>query len=483
MKSFLKVSLLILVLLGAAALVLVSLRVAPAPAVDVQSRAKAIGVHGVVHVKVSAPGGRGLSRVRVEVEQKGRTTVVAQSSDEPLPAWVLTGERRLARELDAEVGRAAVTSLQDGEAVVRVVAERAGTWLRHPPPVVEEVKLPVRLTPPVLSLLSTQHYVGQGGSGVVVYRVGESATRDGVRSGSWFFPGAPLPGSTTGDRFALFGVPWDQADAAALRLVAQDDAGNSSEVAFVDQYFPRPPSKDRIELQDEFLQRVVTEIRQQTPTLPDRGSLLDNYLEINRELRRANAQELVLLAAGSAKAFLWKEPFLPMRNAQVMSSFADQRTYVHHGRDVDQQTHLGYDLAVTERTPVPAANSGRVVLARYFGIYGNTVVVDHGFGLMTLYAHLSSIDVKEAADVARGGILGRTGRTGLAGGDHLHFTTLVGGLPVAPTEWWDAHWIRDRVARRLAPSVVFEGEAAAPDPASAAPAGAGAPKKRAARRL
>ncbi len=480
MKSFLKVSVLIVLVLAVAAFLLVSLRVGQAPQVELQPRAKAVGAHGVVHVRVSVPGGRGLSNVRVEVEQKGRTTVVAQSSDTPLPAWVLAGQRRLARELDAEVGRGAVSGLQDGEAIVRVVAERPGTWLRRPPPVVREVRLPVRLTPPVLSLVSTQHYVGQGGSGVVVYRVGETATRDGVRSGAWFFPGAPLPGSTTGDRFALFGVPWDQADASTLRLVAEDDAGNSSEVAFVDQFFPRPPTKDRIELQDDFLQRVVAEIRQQTPSLPDRGGLLENYLEINRELRKANAQELVALARGSANAFLWKEPFLPMRNAQVMSHFADQRTYFHQGQEVDQQTHLGYDLAVTERTPVPAANAGRVVLARYFGIYGNTVVVDHGFGLMTLYAHLSSIDVKEGQEVARGAIVGRTGRTGLAGGDHLHFTTLVGGLPVAPTEWWDPHWIRDRVSRRLAPSVVFEGEAAAPTSSAAEPAAA--PARRAARR-
>jgi hypothetical protein len=461
MKSFLKVAVLIILALAVAALLLVSLRVGQAPRVELQPRTKALGAHGVVHVEVSVRGGRGLGGVRVEVEQKGRTTLVAQSNDVPLPAWAPAGERRLTRAFDVAVGRSEVSGLEDGEATVRVVAERPGTWLRRPPPTVREVKLPVRLTPPALALVSTEHYVSQGGSGVVVYRVGETATRDGVRAGAWFFPGAPLPGSTTGDRFALFGVPWDQKDAGALRLVADDDAGNSSEVTFVDKFFPRPPSKDRIELKDDFLQRVVAEIRQQTPSLQDRGNLLENYLEINRELRKANAGELVALARGSAKAFLWKEAFVPMRGTQVMSHFADQRTYVHQGRDVDQQTHLGYDLASTERAPVPAANAGRVVLARYFGIYGNAVVVDHGFGLMTLYAHLSSIDAKEGLDVARGAIVGRTGRTGLAGGDHLHFTTLVGGLPVAPTEWWDAHWVRDRVARRLAPSVVFEGEAAA----------------------
>ena len=201
-------------------------------------------------------------------------------------------------------------------------------------------------------------------------------------------------------------------------------------------------------------------ILSRTPDFADRGGLLENYLQINRDLRKGNAEELVALAPRTAGAFLWTEPFLPLRNAKVMSSFADQRTYVYQGRDVDAQTHLGFDLAAVARTPVPAANRGVVVLSRYFGIYGNTVVVDHGLGLATLYSHLSSIDVKEGETVERGQVLGRTGKTGLAGGDHLHFTTLVRGLPVDPREWWDAAWIRDRVAPKVGPAVLaYAGEA------------------------
>jgi murein DD-endopeptidase MepM/ murein hydrolase activator NlpD len=309
--------------------------------------------------------------------------------------------------------------------------------------------------------VSSQHYVAQGGSGVVVYRAGATATRDGVRRGTWFFPGAPLPGSASGDRFAIFGVPWSMGDDSGIRLLAEDEAGNLAELAFVDQFFPKPPTRDTILLDDAFLQRATAEILPHAPGLSAGASALDSYLEINRELRARNARQLVELSRRSQPRFLWKQPFLPLRNAQVMSSFADQRSYVYQGKEVDRQTHLGYDLAVTARTPVTAANDGVVLLADYLGIYGNTVVVDHGFGLTTLYSHLSTIDVEPGQAVARGGVVGRTGRTGLAGGDHLHFTTLVGGMPVRPTEWWDAHWIRDRVAARLAPAVSFEGEAQA----------------------
>ncbi len=449
------VSTLVLAAAGGA-LALGSLRVGPAPEVRISPSARAIGMRCSVVVTAVA-GGRGLAGLRVEVEQKGRTTVVKRVAQRPLAPWAFRGAHQTREEIQVEVGRSALPDLASGEAIVRVVAERAPTWLRHPDPIVSELKLPVRLAPPAVSLVSSQHYVTQGGAGVVVYRVGAGAVRDGVRAGSWFFPGWPLPGSGSGERFALFGAPWDMADGKAIRLIAEDDAGNVSELAFVDRYVPKPPRPDRIELRDEFLGRVVPEIMAQTPGLADRGSLLDNYLQINRDLRRRNGLELVELSRQSEPRFLWSEPFLPLRNAQVMSSFADQRTYLYGGREVDQQTHLGYDLAVTARTPVPAANRGIVRLARYFGIYGNTVVVDHGFGLMTLYSHLSSIDVAEGQQVERGAILGRTGRTGLAGGDHLHFTTLVDGMPVRPTEWWDAHWVHDRLAAQLAPAVTFAG--------------------------
>ena len=138
-----------------------------------------------------------------------------------------------------------------------------------------------------------------------------------------------------------------------------------------------------------------------------------------------------------------------------MSSFADRRSYVYGGREVDTQTHLGFDLASVARADVPAANDGVVVLAKYLGIYGNAVVVDHGYGLMSLYAHLSSISTEVGASVRRGEPLGRSGATGLAGGDHLHFSFLLQGLPVRPAEWWDSHWIEDRLKRKLGAALPF----------------------------
>ena len=116
---------------------------------------------------------------------------------------------------------------------------------------------------------------------------------------------------------------------------------------------------------------------------------------------------------------------------------------------MDQQVHLGFDLAVTANVPVSAAQRGVVVHAADLGIYGNCVIIDHGLGVQSLYGHLSSIGVKVGDKVDKGQEIGRSGQTGLAGGDHLHFTTLVGGEQVTPVDWWSAQWMQDRVLRKI----------------------------------
>jgi murein DD-endopeptidase MepM/ murein hydrolase activator NlpD len=122
---------------------------------------------------------------------------------------------------------------------------------------------------------------------------------------------------------------------------------------------------------------------------------------------------------------------------------------VYQGKVVDHQTHLGLDLASTEHAPVPAANAGRVVFSGWLAIYGNAVIIDHGYGLMSLYGHMSSFSVKVGDVVAKGQQIGNSGSTGLAGGDHLHLEIFVQGKSVDPLEWLDEHWIRDNIATKV----------------------------------
>jgi len=441
--------LLVLVLLAGLALAARgALRVGPEPEIKIEAGTKAIGVRTPVTVTVLEPV-RGLSRVKVEFIQEPRTSTVADKTYTPAPAWRFGGARTSSETLKLEFGREVQKDLKQGQATIRVTAERAGSWLRHPGPVVKELTLPVRLTPPSVGSVSTFVYVNQGGCEAVVYKVGETSVKDGVEAGGWFFPGFPLPGGGPADRFALFAVPYDLDDASKVRLIAEDDVGNRSQASFIDKFFPKPLHRDTIPLDDKFLNKVVPPIMAQNHELTDKGSLLENYLQINRDLRKVDNAELITISKTSKPQFLWSRPFLPMVNTKVMAHFADRRSYVYQGRTVDQEDHLGLDMAGLAHAPVPAANDGIVVLAKFFDIYGNAVIVDHGYGLMSLYGHLSAIDVKPGDHVTRGQVLGRSGDTGLAGGDHLHFAILLHVLPVSPVEWWDPHWLKDRLERKL----------------------------------
>jgi murein DD-endopeptidase MepM/ murein hydrolase activator NlpD len=301
--------------------------------------------------------------------------------------------------------------------------------------------------------LSTKHYINHGGAEFVVYRVTPPDVASGVRVGDVEYPGFPIGGDPS-LKGAFFALLWDQPLNAPVHAFARDEAGNEAKATFIDKVFEKPFKKSRIELDDRFIGRVVPDILEHSPELktapPAGGDLLPAFLKINGELRKVNNDRIAALAKETAPARLWKEPFVQLGNSQVEASFADQRTYVYNGKDVDQQVHLGFDLAVTSRVAVAAANAGKVLHAAWLGIYGNCVVIDHGMGVQSLYGHLSSFDVKAGDTVARGQTIGRSGMTGLAGGDHLHFTLLVGGRMVNPVEWWDPHWIADRVDRKLA---------------------------------
>ncbi len=170
---------------------------------------------------------------------------------------------------------------------------------------------------------------------------------------------------------------------------------------------------------------------------------------MNSKLRKENDATIRNATTKSDSAILWEGAFHQLSNSKVEANFADERTYVYNGEPIDKQYHLGYDLAVTKRYPIEAANNGIVVYAGPLGIYGNTVIIDHGMGVSTLYGHMSSIDVNVGDEVKKNQIIGKTGQTGLAAGDHLHYGVYVGGVAVRPIEWWDPKWLNDNILLKI----------------------------------
>jgi murein DD-endopeptidase MepM/ murein hydrolase activator NlpD len=439
----------ILVLLLAAWL-WAALRVGPAPAATLEVERPAIGASAKVVAHFTEPIG-GLGNVKLEIQQGEHVeTLLEQHLSRPGAFALLGGPRTPTTDLGAEVGKNKQPWLSEGEVVLRATADRMAGPLRSAPAVVVERRLPVRLHPPRLEVLSKQHYLRQGGSGAVAIRVGEGAVRSGVRSGTAEFLSFPLPGGSSSDRMVLFGVPYDLSDPGQIKLFVEDAAGNRAEMAFVDLFKPAPERHGRIELSDAFLERVVPAITEQTPGLDNTGTLLERYLRINGALRKVNLAKIAEISHATEPAFLWRGAFVQMTNTKVFSTFAERRDYIYNGKSVDQQTHLGLDLASTAQAAVAAANSGKVAFAGWLGIYGNAVVIDHGYGLASLYGHLSAIEVQPGATVAKGQVIARSGATGLAGGDHLHLEIFIQGHSVDPIQWLDAKWIADNIGTKLA---------------------------------
>jgi hypothetical protein len=377
--------------------------------------------------------GSGVKSIKITVNQGQKDTVVVQKKLSPAVKGLTekftlesAGLREGAFELSVVVQDNSIFNFGDG----------------NTSRIVKTMNLDTK--PPVVTVLSTAHYIKAGGVGCVVYSVNKPVARSGVQVGDYFFPGYRLD---SGNYACLYALPYE-IDPGRFnpKLIAEDTAGNEKATLFRNTILPRKFRSDRINISEDFLTNKMPQFYDLYPGVTDPVEL---YVKVNGELRRKNLATLRQLGSQSAPRMLWDGAFLRLPNAKPMAGFGDHRAYFYKDRKIDEQTHLGVDLASLEHAQVPAANSGRVVFTGFFGIYGETVVIDHGLGVQTLYSHLSQIAVKEGEMVKKGDLIGFTGATGLAGGDHLHFGVVLSGVEVMPIEWWDLHWIRDNITGKF----------------------------------
>jgi murein DD-endopeptidase MepM/ murein hydrolase activator NlpD len=450
---------LVVLLLIAAGVVFAFARRETVPIVRIEQPDKAIGQSGTLVVTAEAPKAR-FKALTVALEQNGKSIPLFSLDAADQAKTAVTSPAAPDRiTITRPIGKLSVPELKSGTARIVVSATRPSFLNLRTLSTSAAKDIQVRLEPPSIAVVSTHHYVNLGGSEMVVYRATPPDVSSGVRVGDMEYPGFPAAGAGVAGadpsmRVAFFGLLYNQELRTPIVAFARDEAGNEATARFIDNVFPKPQKKSRIELDDRFVGRVVPEILQHSPELkiapPAPGEdAIPGFLVVNGELRRMNAAAIAALAKKTSASKLWDGPFVQLGNSKVEAAFADHRTYVYKGKEVDQQVHLGFDLAVTSRVPIVAANAGTVLNASWLGIYGNCVIIDHGMGVQSLYGHLSSFDVKVGDTVTKGQTVGRSGMTGLAGGDHLHFTMLVNGQMVNPVEWWDPHWIDDRVKRKL----------------------------------
>jgi murein DD-endopeptidase MepM/ murein hydrolase activator NlpD len=426
---------LIVVLGGGTAAALFFLSAPTSLAFDPQP--SSIGAATPVSVRITNP--HGVRSIIARIEQDGASTVVEQVT-RPATRFSFSKAHAAPEKFSFIAGKDRTPQLKEGKA--RLTVEAQSNDLRG---LTNRIAADVEviLRPPSVTTDGFQHYINQGGSEFAVFTPAGSWQEAGVRVGSAAFRSFPAPENPQ-QRVALFAYSWDTPPDTAPVVFTRNSAGTESTGHFWFKVFPKKFRARDLAIDDAFLEKVDNQIDP-----GGSGDLLTRFLKINGETRRANNKTLADLRLKTADRFLWKEAFLQLAGSQVESAFADLRTYVYKGKKVDQQVHLGFDLATTQHGPVLAANDGKVIWAAPLGIYGNCIVVDHGYGLQSIYGHLSELAVKEGDMVSRGQQMGKSGSTGLAGGDHLHFSMQVDGVQVNPIEWWDDHWINDHIRSRV----------------------------------
>ena len=415
-----------------------------APRVVLEPVPTHLGMKTTLMLKASDQG-RGLAYLGVFLRQGGKEIKLLEEHFQPSSPWAGPGVLEAERKLTIQPLRLGLG--QGAAQLVLTVRDRSfRNWLRGN---TAEVSLPVTIDtePPRLGVLSGTIYLVRGGSGLAVYQVSPDVRRHGVRVGDHFFKGyRPWP-KRPGMALCLFAYSQGLERNVPIRLWAQDAAGNQTEERLPLRLRWRRFRHDKITLSTRAVEILSRRFAAQAPAQV-KGALAV-FTWINTELRRLNHEKIKSLSTtGLSDKPLW-DGALIRSQGKPTADFGDRRTYLYHKKEVSKAVHLGVDLADVAHSPVKAAAAGKVLWAGPLGIYGNCVILDHGLGLASLYGHLSRLLVKAGQAVEAGQELGRSGATGLALGDHLHFSVLVDGVYVNPREWWDPHWIESNLDEHL----------------------------------
>jgi murein DD-endopeptidase MepM/ murein hydrolase activator NlpD len=380
---------------------------------------------------------RGLRSTHVSITQDNSTQILS-SKNYPAPG---TRYENFSVRLDP-----IAMKLHNGPAVINVTVTDFSLWKNQS---IVKKSVTIDVTPPQVFLLNPTNHINPGGTCVIAFRTSEPVTMTGVRIENVFFPSYPVSISGKPAYVDYFAFPLEAIrGSTSIKVIATDEAGNETSVNVPYLMLAKKFRSDKMSLSDNFLQTKMPEFQTHIASLKDK-SLVEVFAHVNGPLREDINKTIQEACRKSTPKQLWQGEFLRMKNSAPMAMFGDKRAYVYQGKVVGESTHLGVDLASNAHAPVEAANSGIVVYSDYLGIYGNAVIIDHGLGLFSLYGHMDAINVKKGQQVQKGESIGQSGTSGLAGGDHLHFSILVGGQFVNPQEWWDPHWIADNVTKKL----------------------------------
>jgi murein DD-endopeptidase MepM/ murein hydrolase activator NlpD len=395
----------------------------------------------------------GLRKIMVSIMQQGKEKILLEKQYETTGFLGMFPGSKMMKDAFIIPVHFWKYGMIDGDAIIRIMVSDHSwrKWNKGNITYIEK-KVIIDSKPPRVSVLTKRHNIQRGGAGLVIYKLFEENIKTGVRVGDNFFPGHAGLFDDKNIYAAFFALNHLQGPGSQISVVAEDMAGNITKRGFHHYIRDKKFPTDTLNISDRFLEEKIPDFDVGAKNGSFDGAknpLLKKFLYINSETRKNNVEQILSIPKASENKKYWDGKFLRLKGSARRAGFADQRIYKYKGKKIDKATHMGIDLASTANAPVKAANSGRVIFTQFIGIFGNTVIIDHGFGLCSLYSHLNQISVNKGDMVKKGDDIGFTGLTGLAGGDHLHFSMIVHNVFVNPLEWWDNSWIKNNITSKI----------------------------------
>ena len=309
-----------------------------------------------------------------------------------------------------------------------------------------DVKIDIRK--PKANVLSNSRYIQRGGSAVVVVEVKDLNLKDKYITFNDKKRFELTPYYKKDYYVALIAWPIDIEEFNKVNLVAIDKANNKT-ITKIPFYIQKKKIRvDDIQLNKKFINNISASVLEQSFE-PVPQATKDIFLYSNTILREKNIQLMENTAKKAMSNNIVKSfkinAFKRLRGSKTVAGFAERRHYYLDDEKINEAWHLGIDWASVKKASIKTSNSGKVIFNSYLGLYGNTIIIDHGMGLSSLYAHTSTQNVEVGDEVKRNQKIAQTGSTGAVFGDHLHFGILVQGVEVNPIEWMDKYWIKVRI--------------------------------------
>jgi len=316
----------------------------------------------------------------------------------------------------------------------------------------KEITVKVDRKKPVANVIHNSYLIRQGGSATVVVEVKDDNLEDFYISFNNEERFELIPFHKENFYMAVIAWPITIEEFQRVSLVAIDKANNKT-VTKVPYYIKSKKVKiDKIKISDRFINKVTKDVLSKSGyDIPD--SQADTFVLANRDLRDVNVNVIKEetrknMNMDRVSKFNLKA-FKQLRGSKTFAGYGERRHYFYDGDKIDEAWHLGMDWASIKKAKIYSTNEGRVIFKDYLGIYGNTAIIDHGYGISTLYAHASKLNIELNDEIYTNQLIANTGSTGAVFGDHLHFGVLIQGIEVNPLEWMDKKWMRDNVTKIL----------------------------------